>query len=75
MKEYKPKAIRTLRKMVHDIREHCQHVSASEFFGCHTCPYNVEHEDGFGCWFEWSGFLKPKDWNINEMGTFQKKKL
>ncbi len=75
MKEYKPKAIRTLRKMVYDMREHCTHVSSNKFFGCHTCPYNVEHRGGFGCWFEWRGSLKPKDWNINEMGTFVNERL
>ena len=62
MKEYKPKAIRTLRKMVFDIKEHCSNVSKSKFFGCHTCPYHVIYPD--------DTIERPSEWNINEMGTY-----
>lgn len=74
-KEYKPKSVRTLRKMIIDIKDHCYHVANNKFFGCHTCPYNVQTKNGFGCWFEWRGFLEPKDWNINEMSTFVNERL
>lgn len=40
-KEVKPKSNRTLRKMVLDMKAHCEAVSRNEFFGCHTCAYNV----------------------------------
>lgn len=68
--KYKPKAARTLRKMVIDMKDHCHHVSNDKFFGCHTCPYNVQLQNGFDCWFVWSGFRKPMDWEINEMGSY-----
>lgn len=71
MKEYKPKAIRTLRKMVFDIKEHCCNVSKSKFFGCHTCPYHVIYpDDTIECYFVYEGNKRPSEWNINEMGTY-----
>ncbi len=69
--EYKPKATLTLRRMVRDMVQHCQHVSQNPVFGCNTCAYNVFYapQQKPGCYFEHTGGLKPKDWQLNEMGS------
>ena len=70
LKEYKPKAIKTLRKYVFDLIEHCNHVSNSKYFGCHTCPFNVLFFSGkFGCYFEQLQNTKPAEWEMNKMGS------
>lgn len=70
MKEYKPKAIRTLRKMVIDIKQHCEHVSVNPVFGCLTCPYHVDFANrSHACYFEYTGGIKPAEWQLNQMGT------
>ncbi len=71
MKEYKPKSIMTLRKMVIDMRNHCANVSNSKFFGCHTCPYHViSSNDVILCYFENIGGKRPAEWVETEMGRY-----
>lgn len=71
MKEYKPKSIRTLRKMIYDIKEHCEHVANNKYFGCHTCPYHVINRDNsITCYFVHIGSVNPSEWELNEMGGY-----